>query len=156
MCLLPPISCFQPLELQVESPPSPPFIRMCVSRHEMLRNLSFCSVACAAVSFSLGGGSSSFCSDVRSLMYFPERGREEGDGEGRGGGPDIMRASEGCGAGSRQRGAQEPPDKALCCRSVRAHIHRQQDHSCLAGGLQAGMNQQPGTLDFIDTQEPAA
>lgn len=65
-------------------------------------------------------------------MYFPERGREEG-GEGRGGGPDIMRASEGCGAGSRQRGAQEPPDKALCCGSVSARIRREQAGPQLPG-----------------------
>lgn len=68
-----------------------------------------------------------------------------------------MRVSKDCGASSRQRGAQEPLDKAFCCGSVSAHIHRrQQDHSCPAGGLQAGMNQQPGPLDFIGIQEPAA
>lgn len=37
-----------------------------------------------------------------------------------------MRVSKDCGAGSRQRGAQEPLDKALGCGSVSAHIHRQQ------------------------------
>lgn len=68
-----------------------------------------------------------------------------------------MRASEGCGAGSRQRGAQEPPDKALAAvPGAHESTGSREDHSCPAGGLQAGMNQQPGTLDFVGTQEPAA
>lgn len=37
-----------------------------------------------------------------------------------------MRVSKDRGAGSRQRGAQEPLDKALGCGCVSAHIHRQQ------------------------------
>lgn len=83
--------------------PSLLFVRVCIRQQQILENLSFCSDAGAAVSFSLGGRSSSFCCDVRSLMYFPECGREEG-GQGRsGGGPDVMRASKDCGAGSRQR-----------------------------------------------------
>lgn len=44
-----------------------------------------------------------------------------------------MRVSKDCGAGSSQRGAQEPSDKAFCCGSVSAHIHRQQAGPQLPG-----------------------
>ena len=84
----------------------------------------FAPVLVAAVS-SLGGSSSSFCCDVRSLMYFPERGRA-GEGRGGGEGPDVTRVSKDCRADSRQRGALEPLDKAFCCGSGRAHSHQQQ------------------------------
>lgn len=73
-------------------------------------------------------------------MYFPEHGGE-GEGKGGGGGPDILRVSKDCGAGSRQRGAQEPLDKALCCGSVSAHIHRQQAGPQLPGWGITGRNE---------------
>lgn len=58
---------------------------------------------------------------------------------------------------SRQRGAQEPLDKAFGCGPVSAHIYRQQAGPRLPGwGLQAGMNQQQRTLVFVGIQEPAA
>lgn len=44
-----------------------------------------------------------------------------------------MRVSKDCGAGSRQRGAQEPLNKAFCCSSVSTHIHWQQAGPQLPG-----------------------
>lgn len=55
---------------------------------------------------------------------------------GRGGGGRARRyeSEQGLWGGSRQRGAQEPLDKALGCGSVRTHIHgSRQDHSCWLG-----------------------
>lgn len=111
------------------------FTLACVSAHISCRetcHLLWCQCCCVLPPSS----SSGFCFDVRSLMYFPERGGEEGGG-GRGG-PGTMRESQGCGTGSRQRGAQEPSDKALHCtvgahrasgsQGWRAGTHRRPEH----------------------------
>lgn len=61
-----------------------PFALAGMGQGWMLGNLSFCSTAHAAVS-SLGGGGSSLCFDVRSLMYFLSvEGRRRGGGGGEG------------------------------------------------------------------------
>lgn len=96
-------------------------------------------------SHSASPSSSSFCSDVRSLMYFPEHGRGKG-GRGERGGPDT-RVSKDCGAGSRQPAAWSH-------RAFRQSIPlrlRERAHPPAAGWttavqpweIQAGMNQQP-------------
>lgn len=70
------------------------------------------------------------------------------------GGPDI---TEGARTVERAAGSVEPrrrrqsPVLRFC---ERTHPGGRRDHSCLAGGLQAGMNQQP--LDFLGAPEPAA
>lgn len=50
-----------------------------------------------------------------------------------------MRESQGCGTGSRQRGAQEPSDKALRC-AVGAH------RASGSRGWQAGTHRRPEHL----------
>lgn len=73
-----------------------------------------CIAASLSGSLSSHSGSlssSSFCSSVRSLMYFPERRRGKGGRGGRGG-PDT-RVSKDCGAGSRQPAASSVEPQSL-------------------------------------------